>query len=175
MRQSCWSFHFIWATKCNLILPPRYKNTGLQEQHLQSSIIVCCCMTLLRYAQLDITYVNAVESAVKLSSFKSYLWRYWFRLIKKKKQQIRLYGLRICCVSNRYTFEGHFSLSCTKHRMLFATNDWVICKQVSFNIYMTCQNIKFRRVSRETVRLVDNEHCNGLYHKVVIYVTTDSS
>ena len=44
------------------------KNAGLQEQQLQSSIIFYWCLPLLRYAQLDITYVNAVESAVKLSS-----------------------------------------------------------------------------------------------------------
>ena len=50
---------------CYLMLPPKYKNADLQEQHLQSSIIFCCCMSLLRYAQLDITYVNAVESALK--------------------------------------------------------------------------------------------------------------
>ena len=65
-------------------------------------------MPLLRYAQLDITCVNAVESAVKLSSFKSSLY-YWFRLIKKT-QQIRLYNLRICCVSNRYTLKDIFSI-----------------------------------------------------------------
>ena len=29
-----------------------------------------------------------------------------------------------------------FSLSCTKQRMSYAKNDWVICKQVSFNIYI---------------------------------------